>query len=121
MALSNLDKETTTNLFKMLSLNEENSLEIVKKNYASFGQLKILAEQISNMQIKAREIIKNISLNDYLHSIPMNTKKVYGTYYYLYFINNREILSIISPEEWNTYEKFLGKYYFDYDNIFYQM
>ena len=52
MALTNLDKETTTRLFQMLSLkdNESKNLEIIKKNYSSFGQLKILAEQISNLQ-----------------------------------------------------------------------
>ena len=62
----------------MLSLNDNEikNLEIIKKNYSSFGQLKILAEQISNLQNKAQEIIHEAQINDYLHNIEMQTKKV---------------------------------------------
>ena len=87
MALTNLDKETTTRLFEMLSLNDDKKIEIVKNNYSGYGQLMLLAEQISNLQNKAKEIIKNISVNDYLHSIEMTAKKVPGTNYYLYKID----------------------------------
>ena len=62
MALTNLDKETTTRLFEMLSLNDDKKIEIVKNNYSGYGQLMLLAEQISNLQNKAKEIIKNISV-----------------------------------------------------------
>ena len=122
MALTNLDKETTTRLFEMLSLNDDKNIEIVKNNYSGYGQLMLLAEQIANLQNKAKEIIKNISINDYLHSIEMTAKKVPGTIYYLYKTKNKEFLSIISPEEWNRSDedlKFLGKYLYNYDNIFY--
>tara|TARA_Y100000816_G_scaffold134849_1_gene95282 strand:+ start:256 stop:630 length:375 start_codon:yes stop_codon:yes gene_type:complete len=122
MALTNLDKETTTRLFQMLSLkdNESKNLEIIKKNYSSFGQLKILAEQISNLQNKAQEIIHEAQINDYLHNIEMQTKKVPGQVYYHYKFKEKDVLSIIAPEEWNTYDSFHGAYLYNYDSIFYK-
>ena len=123
MALTNLDKETTTRLFKMLSLNDEKNIEVIRNNYSGYGQLMLLAEQIANLQNKAKDIIKNISINDYLHRIEITVKKVPGTIYYLYKTKNKESLSIISPEEWNRSDDdfiFLGKYLYNYDNIFYE-
>jgi hypothetical protein len=35
MALSNLNKETTTKLFEMLSLNSNNDIEKIKNNYSA--------------------------------------------------------------------------------------
>ncbi len=122
MALTNLDKETTTRLFEMLSLNDDKNIEIVRNNYSGYGQLIILAEQIANLQNKAKEIIKNISINDHLHNIEMTANKVPGTLYYLYKTKNKEFLSIISPEKWQRDDPdfiFLGKYLYNYDNIFY--
>lgn len=49
----------------------------------------------------------------------MNSKKIPGNFYYHYIFEDREMLSIIAPDEWNTYTKFLGKYLYNYDNIFY--
>lgn len=122
MALSNLDKDVSTRLFQMLSLNDDNQIDTIKNNYSGYGQLMLLAEQIANLQLKAKEIINNISINDHLHSLDMICKKVVGNYYYHYKINNKEILSIISPEEWNRSSDdfiFLGKYLYNFDNIFY--
>ena len=123
MALSNLNKDVTTRLFEMLSLNDESNINIIKNNYSGYGQLVLIADQINNLQYKAKEIINNISVNNHLHNIEMTCKKVVGNYYYHYFINNREILSLISPEEWNINEseglKFLGKYLYNFDYIFY--
>lgn len=121
MALSNLDKDNINRLFAMLSLNENNKIETIKKNYSSFAQLKLIAEQIYSLQQKAEEIIYSAQINDKLHNIEMNSKKVCGNYYYHYIDSNEhETLSIISPEEWNNEnKKFLGKYLFNYDNLFY--
>jgi hypothetical protein len=119
MALSNLDKDNITRLFTMLSLNEDNKIEIIKKNYSSFAQLKLIAEQIYSLQQKAEEIISAAKINDRLHNIEMNSKKVCGNYYYHYKMEDKEILSMISPDEWNIYSEFLGKYLYNYDNLFY--
>jgi len=123
MALSNLDKDNLNRLFTMLAVNNENDnkMEIIKKNYSLFGQLKLIAEQINNLEQKAQEIIYSAQLNENLHNIEMNCKKVCGNYYYHYIDNEGiESLSIISPSEWTREDKkFLGKYLFNYDNLFY--
>lgn len=123
MALSNLDKDNMNRLFTMLSLNDNNNIDIIKKNYSSYAQLNLIAEQIAILQKKAQDIIYSAKINDNLHNIDMTCKKVCGTIYYHYKIidKNKEILSIISPDEWSLEDKiFLGKYLFNYDNLFYR-
>ena len=123
MALSNLDKGNINRLFTMLSLNDNNNIDIIKKNYSSYAQLNLIAEQISILQKKAQDIIFSAKINDNLHNIDMTCKKVCGNIYYHYKIidNNKEILSIISPDEWSLDDKiFLGKYLFNFDNLFYR-
>ena len=62
MSLSKMDKDVTTRLFKMLSINDDN-LEIIKNNYSQFAQLKLIAEQIYNLQTQGQNIIKNAEIN----------------------------------------------------------
>ena len=76
MALTNLDKDTTNRLFKMLSLNDNFDLEVIKKNYSSYSKLEILANQINYLQSQAEKIIEDCKLNDHLYNIPMNSKKI---------------------------------------------
>ena len=123
MALTSLDKENTNRLLYMLNITESdnnNRLETIKNNYSAYSQLNLLAEQIANLQNKAKSIIENCEINKKLHEIPMNSKKVPGNYYYHYINDDREFLSIIEPEQWNAYTKYLGKYLYNYDNIFYR-
>jgi len=120
MALTALDKDNTNRLFEMLSINDRDHLSIIKKNHSSFSQLKLIAEQMFALQHKAHEIIDHSKLNDQLHKIPMNCKKVPGRFYYHYkFDDNRESLSMIAPDEWASYTQFLGKYLYNYDHLFY--
>lgn len=35
---------------------------------------------------------------------------IVGKIYYLYAINSNNVLSLLSPEEWNKYEKFIGAF-----------
>ncbi len=122
MALTSLDKENTNRLLYMLNIAESdnnNRLETIKNNYSAYSQLNLLAEQILNLQNKAKSIIENCEINKKLHEIPMSSKKVPGNYYYHYISDDREFLSIIEPDQWNTYSEYLGKYLYNYDNIFY--
>ena len=119
MALTNLDKDNINRLFEMLSLNDTNNINMIKSNYSSFGQLNQIAKQIAQLQEEAKNIIIAAKINNHLHNIKMTCKKVCGNYYYHYKINDGEILSLISPDEWCTYFEFLGKYLYNYDNIFY--
>lgn len=121
MALSNLDKENTFRLLESIHNIEKNDIEKIKNNYSSFSKLEIIADQLNNLMLKANEIINDCKINEHLNNIPMNNKKVPGTYYYHYSFNNKEFLSIIAPDEWQTYEKFLGKYLYNYDCIFYRL
>lgn len=122
MALTSLDKDTTNRLLNMLSLNENEkntNLEIIKQNYSSYSKLEIIAKQINILQIEAESIINDARLNDKLLKIPMTCKKIPGKIYYHYIINDKEILSIIGPDEWTMYTEYLGKYLYNYDNLFY--
>ena len=57
--------------------------------------------------------------NDYLEDIECSFKKIPGNTYYLYLKpNGQKFFSIIAPNEWNTKNKFLNKYFYDYDLTF---
>ncbi len=120
MALSNLNNDVTTRLFKMLSINDESNLNNIKSNYSTFSKLTQIAEQINFLQNQAQNIIIDHNENDRLSKINCSIKKVPGTIYYHYLINGSETLSIISPDEWSTYDEFLGKYLYNYDHLFYK-
>ena len=119
MALSNLNKDNLYRLFKMININEKDNITDIKTNYSTYSKLEIIAKQMNNLKIEAERIIENHDLNTELKNIECNFKKVSGTYYYLYIINNRKTLSLISDTEWEQYDKFLYKLYFDYDCQFY--
>ena len=121
MALSNLNKEVTTNLFKMLSLNDNNELDLIKGNYSTYSKLELIAEQIDNLKLKAQNIIQQNSLNHYLHNIKSDSKKIPGRIYYHYKIENKDVLSIIEPEEWHYKDNCCGKYLYNFDCIFYKV
>lgn len=122
MALSSLDKENTNRLFEMLLLNSNDTfMNIIKSNYSSYGQLKLIADQICNLENKARDIIAAAEINHHLHNLKMNSRKVCGNNYHHYKNKHNEFLSIISPDEWSNYEEFLGTYLYNYDNLFYKL
>lgn len=124
MALTNLDKNTLTNLFNMLNTeNRKKEYELInfKKNSNIYCQLNLISRQIENLKIEAFNLIDNFNINEELQAIECNIKKVPGTTYYLYSKNNKKFLSIISPSEWKNNElNYEGVYYFDYDYQFYK-
>lgn len=117
MALSNLDKDNLTRLFQMINIdnNNENILTTVKNDYSTYGKLELIAKQISFLQSEAINIYNNYTLSSEINKIKCNFKKVPGTYYYLYEKNNSKFLSLISNEEWNSYDKFICKVFYDFD------
>ena len=124
MSLSNLDKNTLSNLFNMLNLEEKtknHNLEIFKQNSNIYCQLHLISRQIDNLKLEAINLIENFNINVELQKIECNFKKVPGTTYYLYLKNNNtKFLSLISPNEWsNDNIIFLNEYYFDFDYQFY--
>jgi phosphoglycerate-specific signal transduction histidine kinase len=122
MALTNLDKNNLYRLFEMINLNDQelnHKFVSLKENYSTYSKLELIAKQMIYLKEEATNILKNHELNEEINKISCNFKKVPGTYYYLYEINNQKVLSLISDNEWSTYDKFLGKVYYNYDCIFY--
>ena len=75
MALSNLTKEVANDLFKMLSLNDDFTIEKIKQNYVVYSKLEIISEQIFNLKLQAENIISSAINNDFLQNIESNSKK----------------------------------------------
>ena len=125
MALSNLDKGNLTRLFQMINIDDysdnQNALANIKKDYSNFGKLELIAKQISYLQTQAVEIYNNHQLSTEINEISCNFKKTPGTIYYLYEKNNIKFLSLISNEEWNSYDKFICEVLYDYDCNFKQL
>tara|TARA_B100001175_G_scaffold203772_1_gene172994 strand:- start:452 stop:829 length:378 start_codon:yes stop_codon:yes gene_type:complete len=119
MALSNLDKDNLTRLFQMINIhdysNNQNALANIRNDYSNYGKLELIAKQISFLQNEAINIYNNHQLNSEINNIKCNFKKVPGTFYYLYEKNNLKFLSLISNEEWSSYDKFISKVYYDFD------
>jgi len=127
MALSNLDKNNLTRLFEMININNNDSLtheniNNIRSNYSTYSKLELIAKQIEFLKLEAENILKNHDLNSDLTCLKYNFRKVPGTYYYVYLNNNDEkILSLIGPDEWNSYKQFITKVYYDYDYQFYKV
>jgi len=117
MALSNLDKGNLTRLFQIINIDNtnENTLTTIQNDYSTYGKLELIAKQISFLQNEALKIYNNHTFSTEINNIKCNFKKVPGTYYYLYEKNNNKFLSLISNEEWCSYDKFICKVYYDFD------
>lgn len=72
--------------------------------------LDILKKQLEYIQKMGQKIFEDSKLNFELNDIKMNFKKSVGQTYFLYEKNNKKYLSLISPEEWNSKDKYLGCY-----------
>ena len=88
------------------------------------GKLRMLAEQIEDLQEKAQEILADTRRNQQLHRIPCGVKKRVGEIYYLYRRSDKTmIFSIVSPQEWGEQRgesglSFLGSYRLEADRSF---
>ena len=49
------------------AINNESKLDTVKRHHSSFGQLKLIAEQMLILKEKADKIINDSCINDNLH------------------------------------------------------
>tara|TARA_Y100000768_G_scaffold388458_1_gene384474 strand:+ start:3963 stop:4343 length:381 start_codon:yes stop_codon:yes gene_type:complete len=124
MALSNLDKNTLKNLFKMINLEENNNdrlIQSIKNDYLTYSKLEMISKQISILKSEANNILKHHKFNIDISNIECNFKKTPGTYYYLY--KKKDIyLSLIPPNEWwGDPGQFITKLYYDHDLTFYKV
>ena len=119
MSLSNISKDHINNLFLSLSKNNNNELDKVKKNHVCYGKLKLIAKQMLALKNEALEIIEESNIQDELQEIKNKFKVVSGNFYYLY--ENKEkkkYFSLISPNQWNNNDRFIGEYLYDFDKNF---
>ena len=117
MALSSLNKDVATRLFRMLSAHDD-SVSIVKQNYAAYGKLSIIAAQMQMLEAQAKDIMDESLLNHRLSLIPTPFAKVPGTTYHWYTQGEKDVLSIVSPSEWSQYERHNGSFLYDFDLSF---
>ena len=118
MSLSNISREHVDNLFLSLCSNNVNSLENIKKNHTCYGKLKLIAKQIKALRNEALEIIDESNVQYELQSLNPSFKLVSGNYYYLYKNDSKKYFSLISPQQWNNKDEYLGKYFYDLDKNF---
>ncbi len=122
MSLSNLSKEAITNLFEMLDItsNQQNAIDSIKGNYASYARLELISKQMLMLKNEAYHILKNHEMNLDFKSIKCTFKKVPGNHYYIYEKDGERFLSMIGPQEWNVMPGiYIKKVLFDYDYNFY--
>lgn len=119
MALSNMNKDVITRLMQMIG-TEDHRLDVIKGDHSAYAKLNLLASQMQMLQDQARCIIAESNTNARLQKICMTTKKVPGTTYHLYTQNSKQVLSIVSPGEWDVYDEYHGAFLYDFDHIFKQ-
>lgn len=117
MALANMNKDVITRLMAMISSNDDD-IGVVKRDHAAYAKLNLLASQMHMLQEQAMSIVDESKMNARLQGVHMTSKKVPGTVYHLYTQNDREVLSMISPQEWDAYEQYHGAFVYDYDHTF---
>ena len=118
MSLSKIDKKHLNELILSLNNENQNKLEIIKSNHSNYGKLKMISEQINRLKIDALNIINDSIKQNELQNLKTTFKLVSGKNYYLYENNEKKYFSIIGPNEWNNKDRFISKFYYDYDKQF---
>lgn len=67
-------------------------------------------EQINKLDNKCKNLLKNSHLNFELNTIDISFRKSINKPYYLYLNSKGKYFSLISPNEWETKDKYLGCY-----------
>ena len=99
----------------------ENKLDILKYNSAQYAKLKLVLHQMEMLKAQAKDIIEEAKSQNELHNVKVNFKLVSGKTYYLYESKQDKYFSLIAPMEWNYSDRFIGKYFYDYDKQFIQL
>ena len=122
MTLSNISKEHLNQLIKIPNIEELHQNKMIKaiqRNSNNYGKLKVLLKQMDYLQNEIETLCLESVENDYLEDIECSFKKIPGNTYYLYMKSDgQKIFSLIAPNEWNTQNRFLNEYFYDYDLTF---
>lgn len=82
------------------------------------NKLQVIVEQIRFLQAQAEKVLGEAKLNNDLHHVACNSKKIPGNMYYMYERpNGQRYMSLISPKEWGGAppHKFIGAYRLEND------
>lgn len=122
MTLSNIDPEHLNQLIRIPNLEElqqHKIVQAVQRNSNNYGKIKVLLNQIQIIQEEIKNLCFESLDSDYLEEVDCNFKKIPGKTYYLYLKpDGQKFFSMIAPNEWNTPNRFLNKYLYDYDLTF---
>ena len=111
--------EGAKRLLTLLDVNKK-AVTTIAKDHGACAKLSLLAEQVGLLQQQAQEAVSDAELNRHLTEVAsrITCKLVCGTTYYHYTQNGREVLSRIAPNEWASYEEYLGMFLYDWDYCF---
>lgn len=122
MALSNINNEHLNQLIRVPNIEElqqHKMIKAIQRNSNNYGKLKVLLKQMELIQNEIQTLCLESIETDYLEDIDCNFKKIPGKSYYLYMKpDGQKFFSMISPNEWNTKNRFLNEYFYDYDLTF---
>jgi hypothetical protein len=85
------------------------------------GKLRLLAEQMAELQEKARQILLATQQNQELHRVSCAFRKIPGQVYHLYRRrDNTSFFSLVAPDEWSKMgndpsPRFVGSYRLEAD------
>jgi len=119
-ALVDPDKSGKTNQFDLVELAQQIQTADKFTRATAGSKLQVIAEQVRFLQQQAKSILEEASLNNQLHHIACNFKKVPGKIYYVYKRDTgKNYMSLIAPEEWGKNgPEFVAAYKLEYDMTF---
>jgi len=120
LALVDPDRSGKTNQFDLVELASQIQTADTFTRSTAGSKLSVIAEQVRFLQQQAKAVLEEAALNQQLHHIACNFKKVPGKIYYVYKRDNgKNYMSLISPEEWGSGgPEFVAAYKLEYDMTF---
>lgn len=120
LALVDPDKSGKTNQFDLVELASQIQTADKFTRATAGSKLQVIAEQVRFLQQQAKSILEEAALNNQLHHIACNFKKVPGKIYYVYKRDNgKHYMSMISPKEWGkSCPPFVAAYKLEHDMTF---
>lgn len=130
MTLSNISKNHLEKLLKdkCNDIEQYRNKENLILQSTTYTKLDVLFKQLDNIKQQIREVVNDGIHYDNLNNVKCSLKKVPGTIYHLYHKVNIELkedndlkdyyFSIISPEEWNTKDKYIDSYLYNLDGSY---
>jgi hypothetical protein len=122
MTLSNISNEHLNQLIRVPNIEElqqHKMIKAIQRNSNNYGKIKVLLKQMESIQNEINNLCLESISCDHLEEIDCNFKKIPGKTYYLYLKpDGHKFFSMIAPNEWNTKNRFLNEYFYDYDLTF---